>query len=87
MLDRDERTVTIPACTEHNGLHAMTITVPWYCRVCGEPRGEPIAGISFDGSRQLHVHTWRNPCGHVEKYNEIRMDFQGHAENGGALHG
>ncbi len=80
MLDREERTVTIPACTEHNGLHAMTITVPWLCRVCGGPRGEPVSGISFDGSRRLQVHTWSNPCGHIERYVDVRRDYRNVSE-------
>jgi hypothetical protein len=67
-----ERTVTIPACVQHDGYSAMTVTLAWRCIHCGGPRGEPVDGVSWDGSRQLACHTWSNPCGHVEKYSEVR---------------
>ena len=66
------RTITIPACAEHEGFHAMLVTLPWVCLHCGGPRGEPFETISYDGSRRLAVHGWTNPCGHVEKYSEVR---------------
>lgn len=66
------RTVTIPGCVEHEGLLAITVTLPWTCLHCGGPRGEPVDTISYDGSRRLGVHGWTNPCGHIEKYSEIR---------------
>lgn len=69
------RTVTIPACIAHEGLHSLTVTLPWTCLVCGGPRGEPFATLSYDGSRRLHVQGWRNPCGHVEKYEHVRQSL------------
>lgn len=66
------RTVTIPERAEHEGVDALTLTLPWRCIHCGGPRGEPFAGLSYDGSRRLAVHCWHNPCGHVERYDEIR---------------
>lgn len=66
------RTVTIPARAEHDGFHALRVTLPWVCLHCGAPRGEPFPTISWDGSRQLHVDGWSNPCRHVEKYSEVR---------------
>lgn len=66
------RTVTIPARIEHDGYHALTVTLPWVCLVCGAPRGEPYDTISYDGSRRLHVQGWINPCGHIEKYADVR---------------
>lgn len=64
--------ITIPACVEHEGFHAITVTVPWHCIYCGEERGEPTSGLSFDGSRRLGVTIWSNPCGHIESYEAIR---------------
>ncbi|MDP2398839.1 MAG: hypothetical protein Q8M53_10840 [Burkholderiales bacterium] len=69
------RAVTIPACEQHDGYSAITVTLPWICLECGGPRGEPSEGISYDGSRRLHVHTWNNPCGHVEKYSAVRKSI------------
>lgn len=69
------RSVTIPACQDHGGFHSIKVTLPWVCRVCGEPRGEPFVSVSYDGSRRLQVHSWNNPCGHVEKYQDVRRDL------------
>jgi hypothetical protein len=66
------RTVTIPACVEHDGYHVVTVTLPWICLHCGGPRGKPFRTVSYDGSRRLVVHGWTNPCGHVEKYSQVR---------------
>lgn len=66
------RTVTIPARAEHDGFDAIRVTLPWVCLHCGGPRGEPFETVSWDGSRTLAVHGWSNPCGHVEKYSEVR---------------
>ena len=68
----DRLTVTIPERQEHDGYHSMTVTLPWVCMYCGAPRGKPRKGVSYDGSRRLEVDRWDNPCGHVEKYHEVR---------------
>lgn len=67
-------TVTIPGCRDHGGLHSIKLSLPWVCRVCGGARGEPFDSLSFDGSRRLIVHSWNNPCGHIEKYQDVRID-------------
>ncbi|SCK55308.1 hypothetical protein VAR608DRAFT_5693 [Variovorax sp. HW608] len=66
------RTVTIPACEMHEGFSALTLTLNWRCLHCGGRRGEPFDTVSFDGSLRLACHGWANPCGHVEKYSEVR---------------
>ena len=66
------RTVIIPACYEHAGMLSWTVDLEWVCPVCGGPRGEPSGGFSYDGSRRLVVSVWKNPCGHVDKYEDIR---------------
>lgn len=72
----NKRTVTIPASEQHEGIFALTVELPWVCLHCGEPRGEPYDTLSYDGSRRLGVHGWRNPCGHVERYSEVRAAWQ-----------
>jgi hypothetical protein len=67
-----QRTVVIPSRETHEGYYSMTVALPWTCLHCGGPRGEPFDALSFDGSRRLNVHSWLNPCGHVEKYSEVR---------------
>ena len=66
------RLVTIPACVEHEGIASAEVLLPWTCIHCGGPRGEPVPMLSFDGSRRLEVHGWANPCGHLERYAEVR---------------
>jgi hypothetical protein len=68
-----QRIVVIPSRETHEGYYSMTVALPWTCLHCGGPRGEPFDALSFDGSRRLSVHSWLNPCGHVEKYSEVRL--------------
>lgn len=66
------RSVTIPACVEHQGFYQMTVMLPWVCMHCGGPRGEPHDVRSYDGSLWMNVDGWDNPCGHAEKYQAVR---------------
>ena len=66
-----DRLVEIPACEEHEGHYSAKVAVRWVCPTCGGPRGEVTRGISYDGSRRLGVDTWKNPCGHVDKYVDV----------------
>ena len=66
--------VTIPAVDEHAGILSTTVRLVWVCPVCGGPRGEPTDGVSWDGSRRLYCHTWFNPCGHIDKYPDVRTE-------------
>ncbi len=69
------RTVEIPTCEEHEGMARTTVTVHWVCPQCGGPRGEPYKKISYDGSRRLYnVDGWRNPCGHIDGYADVRKE-------------
>jgi hypothetical protein len=69
-----KRTVTIPACDDHEGMLAITVALDWTCPKCGGPRGEPQPAISYDGSRRLHCDGWANPCGHVDTYGDVRAE-------------
>lgn len=68
------KTVTIPARDEHDGIWSRIVTLRWVCPICGGQRGEPFESVSYDGSRRLHVHSWHNPCGHVDKYSSVRQE-------------
>jgi hypothetical protein len=52
-------------------LHAISVTIPWVCRVCGGPRNAPWRDWSYDGSHKILVHGWDSPCGHVELYPDV----------------
>jgi len=73
-MTTESRRIYIPACAEHAGVKGKHVTVDWICPVCGEPRGEVKAGVSWDGSRRLYCDTWSNPCGHVDKYSDVRKE-------------
>lgn len=72
------RSVTIPACEQHEGYpgNAITIRLHWVCPVCGGERGEPYDTISYDGSRRLGVTGWRNACGHIDYYCDVREEMR-----------
>jgi hypothetical protein len=68
--------VEIPRMQEHNGYpgNLMRVEIDDKCPVCGGPRaGELYRGLSYDGSRRLSVDCWINKCGHVDKYEQIRV--------------
>lgn len=69
-----QRTVIIPATDQHEGIYRATVTLNWVCPVCGEPRGEPRPAVSYDGSLRLLCDGWSNPCGHVDKYADVRRE-------------
>lgn len=71
-----KKTVTIPACRNHEGIYSVDVEIDWICPVCGQPRGEIKKGFSYDGSLRLVVDTWQNPCGHIDKYADVRREAQ-----------
>ncbi len=78
------REVTIPACENHDGFSRVTVKLLWICPTCKEPRGEVYDTRSYDGSRILDCDGWRNPCGHVDKYTDVRLEARVNGLNGGA---
>ena len=70
--------VTIPACEQHEGFSSITVTISDYCPKCGKKRGIDTIhkGFSYDGSRRLSVDCWTNPCGHIDKYFEVREEVK-----------
>lgn len=70
------RTVTIPGREEHDGYFSIDVTLRWVCPTCAMPRGEPYPTHSFDGSRRLSIHGWKNPCDHIDKYAACRHEAE-----------
>lgn len=73
------KTVYIPARDEHEGIFGTNVKLRWVCPKCGAPRGKIKIGRSYSGSIVLFCDTWENPCGHVDKYADVRAEA---AENG-----
>lgn len=67
-------TVRIPACENHYGLFAVDVRLRWACPICGNARGKIVKGLSYDGALSMSVDAWTNPCGHVDKYDEVRNE-------------
>ncbi|PCJ57326.1 MAG: hypothetical protein COA65_09715 [Rhodospirillaceae bacterium] len=69
--------VTIPKITQHDGYpgNAIIINISDICPVCGEKRGVPFKGLSYDGSRRLHVDLWQNRCGHIDRYSDVIKEY------------
>jgi len=59
---------------EHQGYHSIMVELNWVCPVCGRPRGDIFKTVSFDGSMRLYCDGWHNPCGHVDKYDSVRIE-------------
>ena len=68
------RTVCIPACENHEGLYKVNLLLNWVCPICGAPRGEIRKGLSYDGGLRLDCDVWDNPCGHIDKYKDVRKE-------------
>ena len=68
------KTVTIPACAEHMGLYSADVRIKWVCPICSGPRGPVHKTFSYDGSMRLSCDGWENPCGHVDKYSDVRRE-------------
>lgn len=69
--------VEIPTCVEHEGYpgNIGRYEIADTCPTCGGPRAkETFKGLSYDGSRRLSVDCWHNPCGHVDKYSDVRKE-------------
>jgi len=74
-------TVTIPACRHHEGLYARTVKILDSCPICGKRRGDVVSGLSYDGSRRLAVDMWQNPCGHLDRYSDVRDEARNNGLN------
>ena len=70
--------VKIPIIEQHMGLYLYVreVEIAELCPVCGMPRGKnTIHNVrSYDGSRFVICDGWENPCGHVDKYSDVRKE-------------
>jgi len=68
--------VTIPKMSEHGGYpgNIITLEISDNCPICGGRRGKIFGTISYDGSRRLHCDGWENPCGHIDRYKDVRNE-------------
>lgn len=70
--------VKIPIIEQHMGLdlYVREVEIAELCPVCGMPRGKnTIHNVrSYDGSRFVICDGWENPCGHIDKYSEVRKE-------------
>lgn len=69
--------VEIPSCQQHGG-HGWNLKkykIRNTCPSCGMKRAiKHWKGLSYDGSRRLHVDCWENECGHIDLYSMIREE-------------
>jgi hypothetical protein len=80
-LNQPMKSVYIPSRVQHEGIYGMTICLYWVCPVCGKPRGTPDTVRSYDGSRILYCQGWVNPCGHIDKYEQVREEARDNGLN------
>lgn len=74
---RPKKSVLIPEKAAHCGISSMLVSLYWVCPKCGRDRGEPFDTYSYDRRARLMVHGWRNQCGHVDLYAEVRDEAAG----------
>lgn len=70
--------VTIPKIAQHDGYEGnlITISIDDKCPKCGAKRGTKIwSGFSYDGSRRLSVDCWLNECSHIDKYEDVMLEY------------
>ncbi|WP_426455394.1 hypothetical protein ACP26L_35980 (plasmid) [Paenibacillus sp. S-38] len=70
-----KKTIVIPDRNHHEGLFFLSLDVPHTCIHCGGPRGRLEWGKIWDRG-YLRVNVWKNRCGHVEQYDELRRHYQ-----------
>lgn len=68
--------VKIPARKDHAGIHFILAQIADHCPQCGATRGKPFKHFSYDGSRRLVVDCWKNPCGHIDYYEDVRKEAE-----------
>ena len=78
-MGNEIKEVIIPAFEEHQGLYAIKGKLYWVCPECKKKRGEIKTVRSYDGSQVLFCDGWTNPCGHIDKYADVRKEAK---ENG-----
>ena len=56
--------------------HVVQVTVLWICPVCHEARGEPTSSPFFSDGMHFDAETWKNGCGHIDKYNDVLKEAE-----------
>jgi len=54
----------------------VNITISDRCPVCGGKRGEPVLSRYCEDGEWYSVHNWANPCGHLDKYEDVIKEHQ-----------
>lgn len=60
---------------KRDGLQVSTpkVKVLWECPTCGEPMGQLWGHTFYEDGQSYFCHRWENPCGHVAKYDELKV--------------
>ena len=52
------------------------VTISKICPCCGGERGKPKLIRQFDNVDYRYIHTWDNPCGHVDYYSDVLKEAE-----------
>lgn len=66
-------------------MHIESVTVDWFCPVCGGPRGEPRGHNFHEDGEWFFCHQWVNPCGHVDLYPQVAEEAKANADSQSVL--
>ena len=75
------RSVTIPVYPKQSGLLKVVVSLLWHCPVCGEPRGDVFKTHSNDGGLMFDCDGWKNPCGHIDLYDDVKLEAESNGLN------
>jgi uncharacterized protein (DUF983 family) len=80
MMTDDLKTMTVKvptAITNMRGFRkVVAIDISNRCPVCGGPRGRVFPALAYDGSIRMEVDRFDNPCGHIDKYENLLKEHE-----------
>lgn len=74
------RTVRVQDTQDHLVPQVVTVTVPWICPACGDPRGETEQVTIRMAGQQVQIDRWINECGHIDRHRDVVREAARYAE-------
>ena len=72
-----KQTMQVTVSERDHNLNIVTVTIASTCPTCGGRRGKPVLRPYCEEGQFYSVHTWTNPCGHVDYYPDVLREARG----------
>lgn len=59
-----------------------TVVIADTCSKCGGQRGDPVKRSFCEDGDWYTVDTWRNPCGHIDRYVDVLTEARAKSATG-----